>query len=79
MINMMYLVLLALLAMNVSAEIVNAFENIKVKLNRSAVEAKTNATDFISAMKAEICVERTLLSRKSMMVWGKAPPSINSQ
>ncbi len=51
---MMYLVLLALLAMNVSAEIVNAFENIKVKLNRSAVEAKTNATDFISAMKAEI-------------------------
>lgn len=54
MINMMYLVLLALLAMNVSAEIVNAFENIKVKLNRSAVEAKTNATDFISAMKAEI-------------------------
>lgn len=54
---MMYLVLLALLAMNVSAEIVNAFENIKVKLNRSAVEAKTNANDFISAMKAEITDE----------------------
>lgn len=57
MINMMYLVLLALLAMNVSAEIVNAFENIKIKLNRSAVEANSNATDFIAAMKAEITDE----------------------
>ena len=33
MINMMYLVLLALLAMNVSAEILNAFE-LKDKLNK---------------------------------------------
>ncbi|MEO0895274.1 MAG: hypothetical protein AAFY71_02565 [Bacteroidota bacterium] len=37
MINMMYLVLLALLAMNVSAEILDAFEQIKEKLNSSAV------------------------------------------
>lgn len=54
MINMMYLVLLALLAMNVSAEILNAFEIIKIKLNKSAVEAKDNSLSFIDAMKAEI-------------------------
>ncbi|MDP5171932.1 MAG: hypothetical protein NWR72_16905 [Bacteroidia bacterium] len=54
MINMMYLVLLALLAMNVSAEILNAFENIKLKLNGSATEASNNANGFMEAMKAEI-------------------------
>lgn len=64
MINMMYLVLLALLAMNVSAEIVNAFENIKIKLNRSAIEAKTNANDFIAAMKAEIDSEENDQGKK---------------
>lgn len=58
MINMMYLVLLALLAMNVSAEILNAFENIKRKLFESSVEAKSNANDFMSAMLAEINEEK---------------------
>ena len=39
MINMMYLVLLALLALNVSAEILNAFQVFKDKLGTSALEA----------------------------------------
>lgn len=54
MINMMYLVLLALLAMNVSKEILDAFEIIKDKLNNSAVAANDNADAFIESMKKEI-------------------------
>ncbi|WNJ16243.1 GldM family protein [Pontibacter sp. G13] len=57
MINMMYLVLLALLAMNVSAEILNAFENIKVKLQVSATNANDNSSAFMESMKAEIAEE----------------------
>ncbi|MCI4671075.1 MAG: hypothetical protein MRZ79_23255 [Bacteroidia bacterium] len=44
MINMMYLVLLALLAMNVSAEILEAFEQIKEKLHTSAQQNKNTNT-----------------------------------
>ncbi|MDX1906910.1 MAG: GldM family protein [Bacteroidia bacterium] len=54
MINMMYLVLIAMLAMNVSAEILNAFENIRKKLNTSANTALTGSKSFISSMKEEI-------------------------
>ncbi len=54
MINMMYLVLLALLAMNVSKEILDAFEIIKDKLNNSAIAASDNADAFINSMKKEI-------------------------
>ena len=54
MINMMYLVLLALLALNVSAEILNAFENIKDKLNKSAQNALSNSETFLKSMKEEI-------------------------
>jgi len=54
MINMMYLVLLALLALNVSAEILDAFENIRTKLEESASEARSSNVDFMDRMKAEI-------------------------
>jgi gliding motility-associated protein GldM len=54
MINMMYLVLLALLAMNVSAEILNAFENIEKKLSNSADNAKTTSLAYMDNMKLEI-------------------------
>lgn len=54
MINMMYLVLLALLAINISAEILNAFENIRNKLNKSAQNALSNSDAFITSMKEEI-------------------------
>lgn len=54
MINMMYLVLMAMLALNVSAEILDAFENLKNKLNNSYVQASANASEFINSMKAEI-------------------------
>ncbi|MEL6133790.1 MAG: gliding motility protein GldM, partial [Bacteroidota bacterium] len=51
---MMYLVLLALLAMNVSAEILDAFEQIKEKLNQSATTAQLNNNDFVSNMNDKI-------------------------
>ncbi|MDX2282921.1 MAG: GldM family protein [Bacteroidia bacterium] len=54
MINMMYLVLLALLAMNVSAEILNAFQIIKGKLNTSANTALLNSKSFMDGMKTKI-------------------------
>ena len=54
MINMMYLVLLALLALNVSAEILNAFQVFKDKLNASALEANSNSSEFMKSMVAAI-------------------------
>jgi gliding motility-associated protein GldM len=54
MINMMYLVLLALLAMNVSKEILDAFSILKSKLYNSATTAEQNSNGFIKSMKAEI-------------------------
>ncbi|MEL6652696.1 MAG: GldM family protein [Bacteroidota bacterium] len=51
---MMYLVLLALLAMNVSKEVLDAFDNLKLKLQVSAENAQENGIGFIDGMKAEI-------------------------
>lgn len=57
MINMMYLVLLALLAMNVSKEILDSFEILKEKLYSSAQAANANTDAQIESMKAEIVDE----------------------
>ncbi|MEZ4825997.1 MAG: hypothetical protein R3C61_06845 [Bacteroidia bacterium] len=65
MINMMYLVLLALLAINISAEILNAFETIKNKLNKSAQTALTNSESFMASMKEEINSEITNEGKRS--------------
>ncbi len=54
MINMMYLVLTALLALNVSAEILSAFETIKQQLNYSSQNAEASATGAIKVMKAKV-------------------------
>ncbi len=54
MINMMYLVLLALLALNVSKEVLDAFDIIRGKLNKSAVAANQNADAFMTNMKETI-------------------------
>lgn len=54
MINMMYLVLLAILALNVSAEVLDAFVNLRRQLQLSAQEANTQAYDFVAGMQAEI-------------------------
>jgi gliding motility-associated protein GldM len=46
MINMMYLVLTALLAMNVSAEVINAFKNVNTSINKTigVLDSKNKAT-----------------------------------
>ena len=54
MINMMYLVLLALLAMNVSAEILDAFEQIKEKLDTSAQQNENTNDSQAKRMLAKI-------------------------
>ena len=57
MINMMYLVLTAMLALNVSAEILSAFETIKKKLNESAQSAELSAQGAKSVMQEKIAEE----------------------
>ncbi len=54
MINMMYLVLTAMLALNVSAEILSAFETIKKKLNESAQVAEFSAQGSKQVMQDKI-------------------------
>lgn len=54
MINMMYLVLLAILALNVSPEILDAFKSIRSQLQETATEADINSMDFVSQMKQAI-------------------------
>lgn len=54
MINMMYLVLTALLALNVSAEILSAFETIKQQLNYSSQNAEASAVGAIKVMQAKV-------------------------
>ncbi|MDW3651108.1 MAG: GldM family protein [Bacteroidia bacterium] len=54
MINMMYFVLLAMLAMNVTNEVLDSFESIRERLKISATQAENNNQGFISIMNAEI-------------------------
>ena len=58
MINMMYLVLMALLALNVSKEILDAFEIIKGGLANSASLAASNSSNLMGAMKDQIADEK---------------------
>jgi len=53
MINMMYLVLTAMLALNVSAEILNAFKTINKSLENSKVTADTNLKTTYNAFAAK--------------------------
>ena len=54
MINMMYLVLLALLALNVSADVLDAFAELKQRLATSAEQADEMSADFAASMTAAI-------------------------
>lgn len=54
MINMMYLVLLAILALNVSAEVLDAFVNLRTQLQVSAQEANRQAFQFVAGMQEAI-------------------------
>lgn len=54
MINMMYLVLLALLAMNISKEVLDAFDVLSAELSYSATVANDSNVDFVDRMKEEI-------------------------
>lgn len=57
MINMMYLVLLAILALNVSPEILDAFKSIRTQLQETATEANMNSLSFVGQMKDAIDME----------------------
>lgn len=54
MINMMYLVLLAMLALNVRVEVLDAFESLRIRLMDSSQLANENDQDFVQSMKAAI-------------------------
>ncbi|MEZ4684874.1 MAG: hypothetical protein R3B47_02070 [Bacteroidia bacterium] len=54
MINMMYLVLLALLAMNITTEVLDAFEVLGHELAVSAKKTDATNDSFAESMKAEI-------------------------
>jgi gliding motility-associated protein GldM len=54
MINMMYLVLLALLAMNITTEVLDAFDILRVELANSAAAANSANDNFAESMKDEI-------------------------
>ncbi len=54
MINLMYLVLTALLALNVSNEILNAFQVVNDSITRSTGNTDANTTDFIANFQREL-------------------------
>lgn len=54
MINMMYFVLLAMLAMNVTNEVLDSFESIRERLKESASQAEINNQGFIKILNNEI-------------------------
>ena len=54
MINMMYLVLTALLALNVSAEILEAFESLRESLAESAIEFASKNKDTKEGIVAKV-------------------------
>ena len=54
MINMMYLVLTALLALNVSAEILNAFKTVNNSLEKSNEVVGTSTKEIMSSLAAKM-------------------------
>ena len=74
MINMMYLVLLALLAMNISKEVLDSFDNLRLKLGESAVTAASANGEFVESMKAAIKEE---VEHENKKVNEKLPDTLN--
>lgn len=71
MINMMYLVLTALLALNVSAEILNAFDTIRDKLEISADGAEQSSIGAADALKAQVDKELAQKQNQNEAIKGK--------
>lgn len=65
MINLMYLVLTALLALNVSAEVLQAFQNLADSLQNTAEQFQRNNQDLADAIKAAVKKEMEQGSRKN--------------
>lgn len=65
MINLMYLVLTALLALNVSAEVLQAFQNLADSLQNTAEQFQKNNNDLAESIKAAIQKEIEQGSRKN--------------
>ncbi len=65
MINLMYLVLTALLALNVSAEVLQAFQNLADSLQNTAEQFQKNNKDLADAIKAAVQKEIEQGSRKN--------------
>jgi gliding motility-associated protein GldM len=59
MINLMYLVLTALLALNVSAEILNAFKTVDNSLNRTNTTIANSTNDIMTSFKEQLADEKT--------------------
>src|SRR4030095_9767500 len=59
MINMMYLVLTALLALNVSAEIINAFKTVDNSLVKSNGTLTSTSGDIYNSLKASLSDAKT--------------------
>lgn len=68
MINMMYLVLTALLALNVSAEILEAFRSLEESLGESAEKARLKNEDTKGGIKAKVQEELDGGNRKNAML-----------
>lgn len=65
MINLMYLVLTALLALNVSAEVLQAFQNLADSLQNTAEQFQRNNQDLAEAIKVAVRKEMEQGSRKN--------------
>jgi gliding motility-associated protein GldM len=59
MINMMYLVLTALLALNVSSEILNAFKTVNNSLEASNKVVNASTTDIMNSLKIKLAKDET--------------------
>lgn len=68
MINLMYLVLTALLALNVSAEVLQAFQNLADSLQNTAEQFQRNNQDLAEAIKAAVKKEIEQGSRKNELL-----------
>jgi len=66
MINMMYLVLTALLALNVSAEIINAFKTVNTSLNKSNSTLSAASGEIYSAFQTSL---EDLKTREKAAIW----------
>jgi gliding motility-associated protein GldM len=66
MINMMYLVLTALLALNVSSEILNAFKTVNNSLEKSNTVVQASTNDLMSSLQTKLTDPGT---REKALIW----------